>query len=205
MTAGAPQRSDRGPKYRRGDAARTRLLDVATELFRARGINRVGVDEIVAESGVAKSTLYRWFPTKDDLVIAFLDRRDELFWQQWDRVASKHRDARDHLLDQLRWISKYLDRDNVRGCPFLNTTAEVADPADRIRFRCAEHKRQLRDRLRETCGQLGIDRAERLADQLVLIIDGAFADSEVFGAGGPHLELERCGAALIAAFTKRDA
>ena len=201
MTTARPQPSARDPRYRRGEAARTRLVDVASELFRARGINRVGVDEVVAESGVAKSTLYRWFATKDDLVVAFLDRRDEMFWQQWDAVAARHPDARDQLLAQLRWISAYVDRDDVRGCPFLNTTAEVPEPADRIRTRCAEHKHQLRERLRELCDDLGVDHGERLADQLLLIIDGAFSDSEVFGPGGPHRQLERCGAALIAAFT----
>lgn len=201
MTTTTAKSSDRDPKYRRGEAARNQLVDVATELFRARGINRVGVDEVVAESGIAKSTLYRWFPTKDDLVVAFLDRRDEMFWEQWDKVASKRPDAREQLLAQLRWISAYLDRDDVRGCPFLNTTAEVADPADRIRTRCAEHKRQLRDRLRQLCGRLGTDHPDQLADQLLLIIDGAYSNSEVFGAGGPHRQLEQCGAALIAAFT----
>ena len=183
MTTAPPQPGDRLPKYRRGEAARTQLVDVASELFRARGINRVGVDEVVAESGVAKSTLYRWFPTKDDLVVAFLDRREEMFWEQWDKVAAKRRDPREQLLAQLRWISAYLDRDDVRGCPFLNTTAEVADPADRIRVRCAEHKLRLRDRLRELCRGLDVAHPDRLADQLLLIIDGAFSDSELFGAG----------------------
>lgn len=199
MTTPRQQPGERLPKYRRGEAARTQLVDVATELFRVRGINRVGVDEVVAESGVAKSTLYRWFPTKDDLVVAFLDRRDEMFWAQWDKVAAKHPAPREQLLAQLRWISRYLDRDDVRGCPFLNTTAEVADPSDAIRLRCAEHKLQLRERLRELCRGLEVDHPDRLADQVLLIIDGAFTDSEVFGPGGPHLQLEQCGAALIAA------
>lgn len=196
---------DQQPKYRRGEAARSQLVEVATELFRARGINRVGVDEVVARSGVAKSTLYRWFPTKDDLVVAFLDRRGELFWHQWDAVAARHPEARDQLLAQLRWISTYLDRDDVRGCPFLNTTAEVADPADRIRDRCAEHKRQLRTRLRALTGRLATDHPEPLADQLILIIDGAFCASEVFGTKGPQQQLVPCGAALITAATTTSA
>src|SRR5437660_6358582 len=75
------ERGDGVPRERRDGAARERILDACYELFSHRGIRAVGVDEVVARSGVAKATLYRHFPSKDDLIIAFLDLRE----QRWTR------------------------------------------------------------------------------------------------------------------------
>jgi AcrR family transcriptional regulator len=184
----------------RGVAVRDRLLAVATDLFTSAGARSTGVDEIVARSGIAKSSLYRWFPTKDDLVIAFLQQRNAAFWEQWDAVREAHRDdAAAELEAQLTWISNYIGGPRFRGCPFLNTTAEYADPDHAVRASCRANKAELRRRLADLSVRLGAPAPDELADQLLLVIDGAFADSQVFGDDGPHAMLVKTGRALVAA------
>ncbi|MBO2453170.1 TetR/AcrR family transcriptional regulator [Actinomadura barringtoniae] len=182
----------------RGPAVRDELVMAADELFTAKGAGNVGVDEIAATSGIAKSTLYRWFPTKDDLVVAYLRRRDAAFWQVWDTIAADHagRPA-DELIAQLEWIRDYIAMPEFRGCPFLNITAEFADAGHRARTAAQINKVELRRRLTTLAEQLGITDPPALADQLVLVVDGAFATSQVFGADGPQNHLVEAGRALI--------
>src|SRR5215469_9168807 len=107
---------------------RERILRTASELFYREGTRAVGVDLIVARSGVAKTSLYRHFATKDDLIEAFLRLEDEDFWQHWDAVAARHAGApRDELDAQLQWIGERIARPDYRGCPQINTAAEYSD------------------------------------------------------------------------------
>ena len=194
-----PAPATAGRRQRRGIAVRDALVDVASDLFRERGVHAVGVDEIVARSGIAKSTLYRWFPTKDDLIVAFLRRRDGQFWEQWDRVAAQHASDPEAELDaQLGWIVAYVRSPDFRGCPFLNTTAELADREHPSRLVGLENKQQLRERLGRICERLGVGEPAVLADHLEVAIEGAFATSQVFGEGGPHERLVPMGRALVA-------
>jgi AcrR family transcriptional regulator len=150
-----------------------RVLETASELFYRDGVRAVGVDLIVSRSGIAKTSLYRHFATKDDLVAAFLEREDAEFWSQWNAVVKPHaNDALAALL--LDWIGRRVSRDGYRGCPQINVAAEFSDsehPARRVRRR---HKAQMHDRLLALVSRLGVNPKERLAAQLALLIDGAF-------------------------------
>jgi AcrR family transcriptional regulator len=187
--------------HRRGPAVRERLLAVAGDLFYAGGIRAIGVDAVVAASGMAKSTLYRWFPTKDDLVVAFLADRDTTFWAVWEAVAAEHPDdPAGELEAHLRWIQDYIAGPDFRGCPFLNTAAELADPDSAARQLCRRNKAELRRRLRDLAGRIvGPGGQEELADQLALIIDGAFATGLVYGGPGPQGALVTAGRRLVGA------
>jgi AcrR family transcriptional regulator len=190
-------------KQVRGPAVRGRLVEVADELFTAKGASNVGVDEIVANSGIAKTTLYRWFPAKDDLVVEYLATRDAAFWQVWDEVSARHPDdPHDELVAQLEWIEAYIGSRRFRGCPFLNTTAEFADAEHKVRAAARANKAELRRRLHELAQRQDARDPAALADQLVLIIDGAFATSQVFGRGGPQIHLIDAGRALVAVATE---
>ncbi|HEV7371621.1 helix-turn-helix domain-containing protein, partial [Arenibaculum sp.] len=97
---------------------RDRILETASALFYRQGVRAVGVDLVVEKAGVAKTSLYRHFRTKDDLVAAFLQREDEDFWRCWDRVAGRHADDPAAELDaHLDWIGERVGRPNYRGCP----------------------------------------------------------------------------------------
>src|SRR3546814_16970033 len=97
---------------------RDRILATASELFYRRGVRAVGVDLIVADAGVAKTSLYRHFRTKDDLIAAFLEREDEQFWKDWD--AATHAHANDLHAEPdalLAWTGPRFRRPSYRGCP----------------------------------------------------------------------------------------
>ncbi|NMG39309.1 TetR family transcriptional regulator [Chelativorans sp. ZYF759] len=159
-------------------ALKDHLLEIASSLFYAHGIRAVGVDLIVAEAGVAKTSLYRHFRTKDDLIAAFLGREDQQFWQTWQEVADRYADNAGAELDaHLEWIGARLARPNYRGCPQINAVAEFSDPKHPARKIAADHKAEMRRRLKTIAVRLGSDRPDELAGQLALLINGAFVSA----------------------------
>jgi AcrR family transcriptional regulator len=177
---------------------RARILETACTLFYQRGVRAVGVDLVVEKAGVAKTSLYRHFGTKDDLVAAFLRREDEDFWGTWDRVAGQHvNDAAAELDAHLEWIGERAGRPNYRGCPQLNVAAEFPEIDHPARKVATAHKRQMRKRLRGIAERLDVARPDELAGQLSLLINGAFVSSQIFKPGEATPLLRRAAHALI--------
>jgi AcrR family transcriptional regulator len=151
-----------------------KVLAAASRLFYANGVRAVGIEWIVTESGVAKTSLYRHFQTKDELVAAFLEREDREFWQQWDEVVAATANPKAELRSLLDWIGKRVARDGYRGCPQINFAAEFADAEHPARKISRRHKDAMLDRLRDIVGRIGVTRPDDTAVQLALLIDGAF-------------------------------
>lgn len=151
------------------------VLRAASHLFYHQGVRAVGMDLIVECSGIAKTTIYRHFPTKDALVTAFLELEDDEFWQQWDEVIAPHATAPRAALSALcGWVGARVSRDNYRGCPQINVSAEFSElkhPARKVAHR---HKEKMVSRLRALCDQLDSPTAEFRAQQIALLFDGAF-------------------------------
>jgi AcrR family transcriptional regulator len=183
---------------------RARILATACTLFYQRGVRAVGVDLVVEKAGVAKTSLYRHFGTKDDLIAAFLKREDADFWETWDRVAGQHGDDAVAELDaHLGWIGERVGRLNYRGCPQINVAAEFPDIDHPARKVAAAHKRQMRQRLKGIAKRLGVARPNELAGQLSLLINGAFVSSQIFEPGEATPLLRRTAHALTEASRPR--
>ncbi len=179
---------------------RARILETACTLFYQHGVRAVGVDLVVEKAGVAKTSLYRHFRTKDDLIAAFLQREDEDFWGTWDRVTGQYGDnAAAELDSHLGWIGERVGRPNYRGCPQINVAAEFPDIDHPARKVAAAHKRQMRQRLKGIAQRLGVARPDELAGQLSILINGAFVSSQVFEPGEATPLLRRAAHALIQA------
>lgn len=177
---------------------RDRILETASALFYERSVRGVGVDLVVEKAGVAKTSLYRYFRTKDDLVAAFLAREDRDFWGTWDRVAKENEDdPAAELNAHLAWIGERVGRLNYRGCPQINVAAEFPEADHPARKVAAEHKREMRRRLTCIAKRLGVGRAEELAGQLSVLINGAFVSAQIFEAGEAVPLLQRAAHALI--------
>ncbi len=182
---------------------RDRILETASALFYRQGVRAVGVDLVVEQAGVAKTSLYRHFRTKDDLIAAFLQREDADFWRSWDRVAQRHEDDPGAELDaHLAWIGKRVARPNYRGCPQLNVAAEFPDSEHPARKVATAHKQELRRRLKGVAGRLRVKRPNELAGQLSLLINGAFVSSQILSAAEAVPLLLATARALIAAARK---
>jgi AcrR family transcriptional regulator len=159
---------------------REKILETACTLFYRNGVRAVGVDLIIEKAGVAKTSLYRHFGTKDDLIAAFLAREDADFWETWDRVSALHAgNAVGELHAQLEWIAERVARPNYRGCPQLNVAAEFAEADHPARKVAATHKEEMHRRLAEIGRKLKVRRPGQLASQLSLLINGAFVSSQI--------------------------
>jgi AcrR family transcriptional regulator len=156
--------------------ARRRILDTAFRLFYARGPRGVGVDAVIAESGVAKATLYKYFPRKDDLVLAYLDRVDQA-WFSGLRAAARAagNDPAIQLVAMFDALGAACRRDGYHGCAFINAAAE-SDTGSEVHARTVEHKQVVRAWVTDLARRAGAADPALLAQQLTLLLDGGLAD-----------------------------
>lgn len=136
--------------------ARERILDTAYELFSRRAIRDVGVDEVIERAGVAKATLYRHFPSKDELVIAFLERREDLWTLAWVEAEARRRGTtpEQQLLAIFELFDEWFHRDDFEACSFINVLLEMgpAHPAGRASVQHLASIRSIVGRLAEEAG-----------------------------------------------------
>lgn len=156
-------------------SARERLIETSYELFTRRGIGDVGVDEVVGRAGVAKATLYRHFPSKEDLVLAFLDRRAELW--TGEVIEREPRERADDPESQLLALFDVLDdwfhqRSDYEACSFVKVLFEMG-PDGRIGQACLAHLDRIRDVLRERAQSAGLRDARGLAWSLNILVKGS--------------------------------
>ena len=156
-------------------SARDRILDTAFRLFYARGIRAVGVDLIIAESGVAKATFYKHFPAKDELVLAYLDKVDGIWSGQLHAAAAAAgpRPA-DQLVGLFDALGSACRRDGYRGCAFINAAAEAL-PGTPVHDRTVAHKREVLAWVRGLATEAGARDPDGLARSLTLLLDGGLA------------------------------
>jgi AcrR family transcriptional regulator len=185
-----------------GKTARERIFEVAKDLFYRQGIRAVGVETIVAAAGATKMSLYRSFPSKDDLVVAYLKDRDAIYWDWWDRVVARYPDSpRQQIRALFKSVAGRATGPGYRGCPFTNAATEFPEPDHPGRAVAAANKAKLRERLRGLAAAAGAREPERLGDQLFLLIEGAYASGQITGPNGPALALAEAADALVAAHT----
>jgi len=150
---------------------RERLLNAATELFYAEGVQSVGIDRVIARAGVAKASLYSTFGSKEGLVRAYLERRHEALVGRLRRAAADATDPVERLLAVFDAQASTFSRPGFRGCAFVAAAAEA--PAEgQIAEATAEYRQAVLSLFVELAAGAGIADAEGLADQLRLIYDG---------------------------------
>jgi AcrR family transcriptional regulator len=184
---------------------RERLLDAAEALIYAGGIHSTGVDAIVKQSGTARKSFYTHFESKDALVAAALERRDER-WMNWFIAGTQQRGgttARKRLLGMFDVLREWFASENFHGCAFLNAAGEIASAEDPIRVVAREHKERLLAFVRTQCDQFvaqaNVDarRAARLSRQWLLLLDGAIAVALVSGEPDAALDAQAVAQTLL--------
>jgi AcrR family transcriptional regulator len=150
--------------------ARRRLLDTATRLFYAEGIHAVGIDRIIAEAGVAKATFYNHFPSKEDLVVAYIEEQDRL--GRTAVAALPKQPPRKMIAAIMGRIGEAVVAGSWRGCPFLNAAAEYPDPASAVRQAIDARRVWQRDSLRDLLAADGDPAPSVTASLLVALSDG---------------------------------
>ncbi len=181
-------------------SAREVILQTAAALFFREGFRAVGVDTIIKQANVAKMTLYRHFPTKDDLIVAYLQDTNGKFWAWFDEST---RNLEDQPVTQLiaffKALEKLVTSPQCYGCPFLNAVVDFPEnnhPGHQVAL---EHKLLVRARFYELAQQAGAHAPNTLADQLLLLMDGAFMAVRMYGINNPATHVAEAARALIAA------
>jgi AcrR family transcriptional regulator len=199
MSTDAPSAHDRSPAPSTG--ARERILDTAYDLFSRHGIRAVGVDAIIQQSGVARMTLYRHFASKDALVLAFLERREERWTQDWlqHEVRERAADPAERLLAIFDVFDEWFRRVDFEGCSFINVLLEIADPHSDLHRASASYLASIRAFVAGLAEEAGIPDPEALAHKWHILMKGS-----IVAAGEGDREAARR-AREVAALVLRDA
>jgi AcrR family transcriptional regulator len=164
----------------RPSEARDRLLGTATRIFYAEGIHSVGIDRIVAEARVTRATLYRHFPGKEDLVLAYLGEVDRAMRAQVDDAVARALPAADTLRAVGESIAQGIRSPGFRGCAFLNAVAEYPDPDHPVHKTVIAHRQWFLDTVTGLLARIREEPAELAARHFVMLRDGAMAAGCLF-------------------------
>ncbi|MET0495851.1 MAG: TetR/AcrR family transcriptional regulator [Actinoplanes sp.] len=164
----------------RPSEARSRLLDTAARVFYTEGIHKVGIDRIVAEAQVTRATLYRHFPGKEDLVLAYLHEADHAIRSQADQTVAAGLPAAETIRVLSRSIAASIRSPGFRGCAFLNAVAEYPDPASPVHQATLAHRQWFLDTVTTPLAQVRDSPVEPAARHFVMIRDGAMVAGRLF-------------------------
>ncbi|MHC8392007.1 TetR/AcrR family transcriptional regulator [Pseudomonas sp. MDT2-39-1] len=157
------------------------ILDVTEKLIYKSGIAATGMDLLVKTAGVSRKSIYRYFANKEELTVAALQRRD-VRWMHWYKSEVDQAETpADRLLNLFTVLKAWFASEGFRGCAFINTSGETGDPQDPVRLVAKDHKQKLLDYVCELCTEHGATDPEKLAKQLLILIDGAITVALVMG------------------------
>jgi AcrR family transcriptional regulator len=166
--------------------ARERILDRAACLFSEHGINAVGLQQVIDECGCGKNLLYREFASKDELVVAYLERMRAQSNADIDAAVAKFADdPAGQLVAVVQTAVDSASAPDYRGCPFHTATAEFRDPDHPVHRVSVEHIASVRRRLRAIAKKAGAASPNDLADRLMLLIEGVYSSGSMLGRRGP--------------------
>jgi AcrR family transcriptional regulator len=168
--------------------ARERIVQTALDLFYRQGYLATGINQVIAEAGVSKNTFYYYFPSKEDLCLAYLQQRHK-GWMSWLKATiDQYSRPYDRLLSVFGFLSSWLPACDFRGCAFLNIASEVPDINHRIRKEVMAHKNELRVLLRQLIQALRDQEREFsgmeldfLTDALYVIFEGLISSCQNYG------------------------
>jgi len=162
------------------ESARGRLLNAATRLFCRYGINATGIDAIINEAGTAKTTLYKLFGSKTNLVNAVLESEGRQ-WREWFIGAMEDGggDAQAKLKRIFPALKRWFAEERFYGCPFINAVGEHDKDAKQFRAIAMRHKKVVLSHIEKLAGEMGAAEPQVLAHQLALLIDGAIVAAMV--------------------------
>ncbi|KFG71183.1 TetR/AcrR family transcriptional regulator [Streptomyces mutabilis] len=182
------------------EAARARALDAAEELFYARGVQAVGMDAVRNASSLSLKRLYQLFPSKEALVLQFLRRRDE----RWRQALARHVDTRtapdERLLAVFDWLHAWFREPGFRGCAFINSFGELGGVSADVAEQARHHKQAFRDYLADLVAASGLP--ADLADQLLLLAEGAITTAAITGTAAPAVHARTAALALLRAHAR---
>jgi AcrR family transcriptional regulator len=158
----------------RAKPVRERIIDTSYELFSRRGVRAVGIDELIEHAGVAKATLYRHFPSKDDLVVAFLERREQRWTHGWVEQEALRRasNPEDRLLAIFDAFDEWFQREDFEACSFINVLLEMG-PGHPAGTACVQHLENIRSLVRQLAEEAGLRDTGSFAHSWHILMKGS--------------------------------
>jgi AcrR family transcriptional regulator len=175
---------------------RDQLLNTALDLFYREGYHSTGIDRILAESGVAKMTLYKHFKSKDELILASLQAQHEQISERMCRNQQRLA-PREAILGAFDGLHRWMNGQGFCGCLFLHAAAEFHDRDNPIHLQVAAHKRFILAYFRTALESLEVTEAENLAAQLQFLVEGAISMAHVYGPGDQALQAKSAAERLL--------
>jgi len=189
LTSDAPKRQA---------SPRERIIAAARDLFYRQGIRAVGVEAVADAAGTNKMTLYRHFPSKDELVAECLRDFAKEADARWEVLERAHPEPRARLRAWLERVAEHVSASGERGCAIANAAVELPDKDHPARQVIEKFKKAQRQRLVQLCCDAGLTQPELLADELFLLLEGALVCRQSIGLEGPGARFVRMGEAIIA-------
>jgi AcrR family transcriptional regulator len=178
-----------------GADPRQRVVDAADELFYARGIRAVGMDDVRTASGVSLKRLYSLFPGKDSLVLAVLRKRHAMWTEGLTAAVDSVEGPREKLLAVYDYLAQWFAEDSFRGCGFINAFGELGPSSPDVAAYAREHKRSFQDQLTALVADAGVDVS--LAPQLAILAEGAQTTAAIEGSSDAAGHARRAAETLI--------
>lgn len=168
---------------------KARILAVADRLFYEQGYLATGINQIIAEAQVAKASFYQHFPSKEDLVIAYLNQRSETMLRRMQQAVESQSDPKQGLFALFSLLHKFAEQTNFRGCAFLNLAPEFPDRSSRVRNIIVQHKTALRNYIETLVRTALPDEPEASvttkATTVFLLLEGSLVESQNYGKTWP--------------------
>ena len=173
------------------------IVETAYSLFKRHGFHATGIDRIIAEAGVAKMTMYRKFPTKDDLIAEVLDWRARRFQSQLDRMIEAESTPSGKIMAIFNWYGRWFESPDFHGCLFAHAIAEFSDPSHPVFVAASKQKAELQDYMATILrADLDPDSASSVATAFLTLIEGATLLAQL-GKGAGAIDNARRTAALL--------
>lgn len=177
--------------------ARVRILATADDLFYQEGVHTVGVDRIIGEAHVTKATFYKYYRSKDALIVAYLVGRDKGIRAFFASLEADFDTPEQRLRRLLTEISGQVMRDGFRGCPFINAAAQFTEPRHPVREAITTHREWYNAAVEDLFRGMGHERPGDAADDFFLARDGAFAFANLGDPIAAHAALQRAAVRLM--------
>lgn len=181
------------------ETARVRLLDAAESLFYGRGVHAVGMDDVRSASGISLKRLYQLYPAKEQLVVAYLERRDARWRGRLAAHVAREPDPVRRLLAVFDWLGLWFGEPDFRGCAWINSYGELGTTSAAVAAQVRHHKSAFLGDLRDLVAVAG--RPASLADELLLLAEGAMVTAGIFGTAEPAARARAAAERLVGAAT----
>lgn len=183
-----------------GSDKRRHVVETAYALFKRDGFHATGIDRIIAEAEVAKMTMYRHFPSKDDLIVQVLDYRARRFDRQLDRLAEEAVTPEQKITTIFDWYERWFRSADFHGCLFAHALAEFGNPEHPVFKAVAGQKNGLRRRMQSILEDImPPDRAASTAAALLMLIEGATLMAEMGQTDTAICDARKAAFSIIAA------